>query len=112
MLPCLATSGNIVAETKFASQEAKMFLNKFRNIFVAETMFSETTASRQLQKVQNKTNSENGHLVFSIFKKKQENNGVGDILSLFQRHCQSNWFDNVFGIKTKYHRLRCFLVVS
>ena len=26
-------------ETKFASQEAKMFPNKFRNIFVAETMF-------------------------------------------------------------------------
>ena len=38
----------------------------------------------------NKTNSENGHLVFSIFKKKQENNGVGDISSLFQRHCQTN----------------------
>ena len=35
----LLTSGNIVAETKFASQEAKMFPNKFRNIFVAETMF-------------------------------------------------------------------------
>ena len=30
--------------------------------------------------------SQNGHLVFSIFKKKQENNGVG-------------------GINTKYHRL-------
>ena len=27
---------------------------------------------------QNKANSENRHLVFSIFKKKQENNGVGD----------------------------------
>ena len=27
----------------------------------------------------NKTNFENGHLVFSIFKKKQENNGVGYI---------------------------------
>ena len=35
----LLTSGNIVAETKFASQEAKMFPNKFRNIFVAKTMF-------------------------------------------------------------------------
>ena len=32
-------SENIVAETKFASKEAKMFPNKFRNIFVAETMF-------------------------------------------------------------------------
>ena len=39
---------------------------------------------------QNKTNSENGHLVFSVFKKRQENNGVGDISSLFQRHCQTN----------------------
>ena len=29
-----------------------------------------------------KTNSGNGHLVFSIFKKKQENNGVGDISSI------------------------------
>ena len=37
MSPCLPTSGNIVAETKFAFQEAKMFPNKFRNIFIAET---------------------------------------------------------------------------
>ena len=40
MFPCLPISGNIVPETKFASQEAKMFPNKIRNIFVAETMFS------------------------------------------------------------------------
>ena len=39
MFPCLPTSGKIVAETKFASQEAKMFPKEFRNIFVAETMF-------------------------------------------------------------------------
>ena len=39
MFPCLPTSGNIVAETKFASWEAKMFPNKFRNILVAETTF-------------------------------------------------------------------------
>ena len=39
MFPCLPTSGNIVAETKCAPQEVKMFPNKFRNIFVAETMF-------------------------------------------------------------------------
>ena len=40
MFPCLPTSENIVAETKFASQEAKMFPKKIdRNIFVAETMF-------------------------------------------------------------------------
>ena len=39
MFPHLATLGNIVAETKFASQEAKMFPNKFRNIFVVETIF-------------------------------------------------------------------------
>ena len=38
MFPCLLVSGNIVAETKFASQEAKMLPNKFGNIFVAETM--------------------------------------------------------------------------
>ena len=38
-VPCLPTSGNIVAETKFASYESKMFPNKFRNILVAETMF-------------------------------------------------------------------------
>ena len=29
----------------------------------------------------NKTNSENGHRVFSIFKKKQGNNGVGFLFS-------------------------------
>ena len=45
----------------------------------------------QLQKIQiNKTNSKNRHLVFLTFKKKGENNGVGDISSLFQRHCQTN----------------------
>jgi hypothetical protein len=38
MFPSLSTPGN-VAETKFASREAKIFPNKFRNIFVAETMF-------------------------------------------------------------------------
>ena len=40
-----------------------------------------------------KTNSENRHLVFLIFKKEQENDGVGDISSLFQRHCQTNRLD-------------------
>jgi hypothetical protein len=29
---CPCTRGNIVAETKFASREAKMFPSKFRNI--------------------------------------------------------------------------------
>ena len=43
------------------------------------------TTSRQLKEIQNKTNSENRHLVFLIFKKEQENDGVGDISSLFQR---------------------------
>ena len=33
MFSCLPTSGNIVTEIKFASQAAKMFPNKFRNIF-------------------------------------------------------------------------------
>ena len=42
--------------------------------------------------IQNKTNSENRHLVFLIFKKEQENDGVGDISSLFQRHCQTLFF--------------------
>ena len=44
--PCLPTRGNIVAEMKFASREARMFPIKFRNIscfpsviFVAETLF-------------------------------------------------------------------------
>ena len=44
--------------------------------------------------VQNRTNSENRHLVFLIFKAKQENDGVGDISSLFQRHCQTNRLDH------------------
>ena len=48
MFPCLPTSGNIVAETKFAFQEAKMFPNKFRNIFVAETMFPSLPACFQM----------------------------------------------------------------
>ena len=32
-------------------------------------------------RIKNKTNSENRHLVFLIFKKEQENDGVGDISS-------------------------------
>ena len=62
----------------------------------------ETTTSRQLKEIQNKTNSENRHLVFLILKKEQENDGVGDISSLFQRHCQTNdhiqdvYFRNLF----------------
>ena len=43
MFPCLPNSGNTVAETKFASHEAKMFLRKFRNIYVEETMFPSLT---------------------------------------------------------------------
>ena len=35
----LSISGNIVAETKLASPRTKVFPNKFRSIFVAETMF-------------------------------------------------------------------------
>ena len=46
MFPCLPTWGNIVAETKFASQEATMFLNKFRNIFVA--VFSSVSSTRNI----------------------------------------------------------------
>ena len=34
-----ATSGNVVVGTKFGSQEAKVFPDKFRVIFVMETMF-------------------------------------------------------------------------
>ena len=48
MFPCLPTSRNIVAETKFASQEAKMFPKKFRNIFVAEAMFPSFLACFQM----------------------------------------------------------------
>jgi hypothetical protein len=35
MFPCLPTRGNIAAETKFASREAKMFPTKFRNINIS-----------------------------------------------------------------------------
>ena len=49
MFPCLPTPGNIVAETKFASWEAKMFPDKFRNIFVAETMFPSLPTCFQLK---------------------------------------------------------------
>ena len=50
MFPCLPTPGNIVAETKFASWEAKMFPDKFRNIFVAETMFPSLPATGNMRK--------------------------------------------------------------
>ena len=35
MFPCFPTRGNIVAETKFATREAKMFPSEFRNIDVS-----------------------------------------------------------------------------
>ena len=47
------------------------------------------------KQIQNETNSENRHLVFLIFKKKEGNNGVGDISSSFQIHCQTNRMYNV-----------------
>ena len=40
--------------------------------------------------IQNETNFENEHLVSSILKEKQENNGVGDLWFLFHRHCPTN----------------------
>ena len=39
MFPCLRLQETFVAETKFASREAKMFLNLFRNIFLPQHMF-------------------------------------------------------------------------
>ena len=52
-----------------------------------------TRINHDKQETQNKTNCKNRHLVFLIFKKKQENDGVDDISSLFQRHCQTNRLD-------------------
>ena len=57
-------------------------------------------------RIQNKTNSEKGHLVFSVFKKKQENNGVGDISSLFQTHCQTN--DSCFFLEYREYKMSIF----
>ena len=48
MFPSLPTLGNIAAETKFASQEAKMFPNKFRNIFAAERIFPDLRTCFQM----------------------------------------------------------------
>ena len=65
--------------------------------------------------VLNKTNSENRRLVFVTFKKKKDKKRTESvILRLYSkdivRPMSNHWFDNVFGIKTKYHRLRRFLV--
>ena len=50
MFRCLPTSGNIVAETKLTSQEAKMFSNKLRQNFDAETMFPSLPTCFQQEK--------------------------------------------------------------
>ena len=69
----------------------------FKNKYIVARNYDETltvrmiTHGRDLE--QNKTNSENRHLVFLIFKKIQENDEVGDISSLFQRHSQTNRLD-------------------
>ena len=39
MFLCLLIRETLLRKQNFASEEAKMFLSKFRNIFVAETMF-------------------------------------------------------------------------
>ena len=49
MFRCLPTSGDIVAETK-SSQEAKMFSNKLRKNFNAETMFPSLPTCFQQEK--------------------------------------------------------------
>ena len=67
----------------------KLTKDLYHNINDQSKNEPETTTSRQLKEIQNKTNSENRHLEFLIFKKEQENDGVGDISSLFQRHCQT-----------------------
>ena len=46
--------------------------------------------------IQNKTNSETRHLVLLIFKKEQENEGVGDISSIFRVY--SNITDSVVSL--------------
>ena len=53
-----------------------------------------------------KTNSKNGHLVFSILKKNKKTT-ESMIFRLYSKDVV-----NVFAIKTKYHRLCCFLVFS
>ena len=40
MFPCLPTWGNIVEQTKLASEEAKMFVKKLKIISVAQAIFS------------------------------------------------------------------------
>ena len=55
MFTRLPTSVNIVAETKLIFREAKMFPNKFRNIFVAETMFPSLPKTGNMTKHQQET---------------------------------------------------------
>ena len=54
----------------FLEQECTSGLGE--NILSTKVLMQLSTASRQLQKIQNKTNSENGHLGFSIFKKNKK----------------------------------------
>ena len=57
---------NIAALDCMIYNNIENVVNRYVNTTTAQL---ETTASRQLKKIQNKTNSENGHLVFSILKK-------------------------------------------
>ena len=41
MFPCLPSSGNIVSETRFAFEEAKLFLKKFKSILVPQASYVE-----------------------------------------------------------------------
>ena len=47
---CLLNLGNIVAETKFAFQEAKVFPNKLKDILVAKIMFPSLSTSENMRK--------------------------------------------------------------
>ena len=80
MFPCLPTPGNIVAETKFASWEAKMFPDKIRNIFVAETMFPSLPTCFQLEK----------HFSLSMSMRNEQSDKMAEVFEAIESTSDTN----------------------
>ena len=112
--PCLPTSGNIVAETKFASREAKMFPNKFRNIFVAETMFPSFPTCFQMFSTRETLFSRSGKYKKCFF---HYSGNINNILRFVRTNVSQKMFPSLptVGNMTKHRQetmlpQQCFLV--
>jgi hypothetical protein len=91
----------MVAETKFAFRDAKMFPNKFKNIFVVETMFSSLPTCSQ----------PNRHAQDYIHGRKMMVHHVSNILDQFTPNVPTAMLPSLPTLENMQNgRQQCFLV--